>query len=97
MRVEPLSALLAYDPTTRRTLLVEVEFEGAEAAEAGGTWSWDGVTWTEHHSVPTVVGAFGVTEPVVAAERPLTLLGGPQDSGAYRDSWTWDGSAWRRS
>ena len=97
VRVEPLSALLAYDPTTRRTLLVEVEFEGAEAAEAGGTWSWDGVTWTEHHSVPTVVGAFGVTEPVVAAERPLTLLGGPQDSGAYRDSWTWDGSAWRRS
>ena len=95
--VDPLSALLAYDSTTRRTLLVEVEFQGADGADAGGTWSWDGVDWTEHHSVPAVVGAFGVTQPVVAAERPLTLLGGPQDSGAYRDSWTWDGSAWRRS
>lgn len=95
--MEPLSALLAYDPTTRRTLLVEVEFEGAEGAQLGGTWSWDGDTWTEHHSVPAVVGAFGVTQPVVATERPLVLLGGPQDAGAYRDAWGWDGSVWRRS
>jgi hypothetical protein len=97
VRVEPLSAVLAYDPTTRRTLLVEVEFQGVDGAQAGGTWAWDGETWAEHHSVPAVVAAFGVTEPVVAAGRPLTLLGGPQDSGAYRDAWAWDGGAWRRS
>lgn len=97
VEVEPLSALLAWDPATGRTLLVEVEFQDVDGAPAGGTWTWDGATWTEHHSSPAVAGAVGVTQPVVAGERPLVLLGGPQDAGAYRDAWAWDGSAWRRS
>ena len=74
------------------------DFTSAPTAwtNVSGTWTWDGATWTEHHSVPAVVSAFGVAEPVIAAERPLVLLGGSQDAGAYRDAWTWDGVTWRR-
>jgi hypothetical protein len=93
--VEPLSARLAYDPATRATLLVEAEFEGADGHPAGGTWSWDGVTWTEHHAAPPVVGAVDVTDPVATTEGRLVLVGGPLGPDAYREAWAWDGSAWR--
>ncbi|HEV7467858.1 MAG TPA: hypothetical protein VGP96_16290 [Candidatus Dormibacteraeota bacterium] len=97
VRVEPLSALLAYDPGTNRTLLVESEFLDVDGRPAGGTWSWDGRSWTEHHSAPPVVAAFGVTAPLASREGRLVLVGGSLGRGAYRDAWEWDGSAWRRS
>ncbi len=97
VRVEPLSAVMAYDPGTRRTLLVESEFLDVEGRPAGGTWTWDGRSWSEHHSTPPVVAAFGVTTPLVARERRLVLVGGSLGRGAYREAWGWDGSAWRRS
>ncbi|MEA2671945.1 MAG: hypothetical protein QOG45_2165 [Chloroflexota bacterium] len=97
VRVEPLSALLAYDPGTNRTLLVESEFLDVDGRPAGGTWSWDGRSWTEHHSAPPVVAAFGITAPLATREGRLVLVGGSLGRGAYRDAWAWDGSAWRRS
>ena len=95
--VEPLSAVIAEDPATGRTLLVDVEFQGTAGAAEGGTWVWDGHAWTERHSVPGVVGAFDVTQPLPARDPGLVLIGGPQDAGAYRQVWAWDGSAWRRT
>jgi hypothetical protein len=97
VRVEPLSAMMAYDPGTNRTLLVETEFLDVGGRPAGGTWSWDGRSWTEHHTAPPVVAAFGVTAPLAALEGRLVLLGGSLGGGAYREAWGWDGSAWRRS
>jgi hypothetical protein len=97
VRVEPLSAVMAYDPGTNRTLLVESEFLDVEGRPAGGTWTWDGRSWTEHHSAPPVVAAFGVTTPLAALEGRLVLVGGSLGRGAYREAWGWDGSAWRRS
>jgi len=42
-----------------------------------------------------VVSAFGVTQPVAAADGGLVVLGGAAGAG-YRQAWAWDGTAWRR-
>ena len=82
---------LAYDSVRKLTYL----FGGS--VDSTDTWSWDGRSWTEHHSAPPVVAAFGVTAPLASREGRLVLVGGSLGRGAYRDAWEWNGSAWRRS
>jgi hypothetical protein len=98
VEVEPFTATVIADPYTARVVLVESEFEDSFGPIRGGTWIWDGRTWSRiPGDVPDLLAAFDVTEPVwVAGGRLLGLAGGPVDTLAYRHVWTLRGTAWSR-
>ena len=81
---------MAYDAATRTAVL----FGGASVKtgrDAGGTWTWDGSTWTKQAPAasPPAWGAAGMAYD--AATHSVVLFGGPNG-----DTWTWNGSTWAK-
>jgi hypothetical protein len=90
----------AYDPLTRQTVM----FGGLSAeGTLPDTWSWDGLTWTQHHSAVSPHGRFDGLMAFDPAVGGIVLIGGnpnvPIDASTdadIRSTWVWQGSSWRR-
>ncbi len=103
-RLEPSprsGAALAYDPVTRTTIL----FGGQTADDIiGDTWSWNGSGWTRLHpsaSPPARAWAAlafdtGTGRLVLFGGTGPTARGGGDVCRCFGDTWTWDGTTWRR-
>ena len=63
------------------------------SANDGGTWTWNGSTWTQR-----ALGAPPARNDASMAYDPATgqvvLFGGQNTTGFLDDTWTWDGSNW---
>lgn len=97
--VEQLTATMTDDPADSTVVLVEEQFNDQVAENRGGTWTWDGVTWTHHLGpVPPIVHAFDVTQPAwTHTHTGVALLGGARVGTSYDVEWTWDGLVWSRA
>lgn len=82
---------MAYDPAIGKPVLVPGL--DAHAEPLGGTWTYDGTTWTPvASSGPTVSGASMAFDPAIGQ---LVLFGGQTGSGnPVSDTWTYNGTAW---
>ncbi len=81
---------MAYDPTRKRTILVDT------AANVGVTYLFNGTTWT---TPSTATPALFL--PSLAADRNgnVVLFGGlaPGASAASDETWVWNGSTWTKA
>ena len=101
------NSAMAYDPASHQIVLVggyTHDFNNdTSAAPTGGTWLWNGTTWTQ--AVPSLspsprYGASLAYDPDLGA---VVLFGGATGGGfqtpaaplsVFDDMWSWDGSAW---
>jgi hypothetical protein len=61
------------------------------------TWTWDGTTWTKHHSAVSPIGRTDTSMAYDAARQQVVLFGGSDPGGGSTDqTWTWDGVRWMR-
>jgi hypothetical protein len=94
--VESISATITDDLSSGTVVLVEEQFIDQSGEDRGGTWTWDGATWSHHAgSVPDVVHAFDVAQPVwFPRSVGVDIVGGPRQGDSYDASWFWDGLVW---
>jgi hypothetical protein len=85
------SAGVAYDVARARVVV----FGGYMRGYVGGTWEWDGRTWSR----PTETGPSARNSPALVydeARRQVVLFGGDRGpEGALGDTWVYDGQQWR--
>lgn len=90
----------AYDPLSGQTVM----FGGlSNDGTLPDTWSWDGMSWTEHHSAIAPHSRFDGLLAFDPAVGGLVLIGGdpkaptsPAIDADIRSTWVWQGSIWRR-
>ena len=83
-------ARMAYDEARRQVVLFEFD----------GTWTWDGTTWTQQHPSETPEWKNFMAMAYDGARERVVLFGGKFPLGpgfATGETWTWDGSTWRRA
>ena len=76
---------------------------GGQGSRDGGdlvrkdTWTWDGATWTKHHSAVSPIGRMDAGMAYDDARQQVVLFGGLDQTGSAIDqTWTWDGLRWIR-
>lgn len=92
------SPRLAYDSIRKRTVLLgSSQHIGFDYRPITNTWEWDGNNWSVHTNAPPPrVQSAMAFDPI----RGVTVLFGGSDyeNNAYlNDTWTWDGTLWRRA
>jgi hypothetical protein len=94
-------ASMAYDPATSTTVLFGGDV-GNLSHPIGGTWTWDGSTWTQQAPATSPSVRDLAAMAYDAATGTIVLFGGfgktgaLGNSGALGDTWTWNGSTWTR-
>jgi hypothetical protein len=94
--VESITATFTDDLADGTAVLVEEQFVDQTGEDRGGTWTWDGKTWSHHAGeVPNIVHAFDVAEPLWYPHGDgLDIVGGPRQGDTYNATWHWDGTVW---
>jgi hypothetical protein len=93
--VDPVTEVMAGDPSTGTVVLLERTFQDVSGANAGGTLVWDGTTWTDHYglALPEADTAYGdaalYIDPGLGR---LVLLS--STSHDFSQEWMWTGVAW---
>lgn len=64
---------------------------GIQAGCLGGTWTWNGFTWTKRHPATSPDARGGASMAYDAATGTVVLFGGvlSDGTGVYDDTWTW--------
>ncbi len=58
------------------------------------TWTWDGVSWTQHSPAVTPPARLLAGMVYDATRQQVVLFGGVGTHEVLGDTWTWDGSTW---
>ena len=92
---------MAYDPTTKQTVLFGGQVSGSDGTFLGDTWIWNGGKWAEAHPQNSPSPRFGARSLAYdGANGNLVLFGGSGGVGppfaTENDTWTWDGSTWHQ-
>lgn len=94
------SAGMAYDEGRRRVVLHGgIPAFGPEMRPSDRTWEWDGRAWTEVKSQGGAAGPGGLASMAMAYDpvrRHVVLFGGINKDGMAGETWSWDGTTWRR-
>jgi hypothetical protein len=63
---------------------------------SGGTWTWDGTTWTKQHPATSPPARSDASMAYDAATGTVVLFGGccTKLRGPLDDTWTWNGTTW---
>jgi outer membrane protein assembly factor BamB len=96
-------AALAYDPATGSVVL----FGGCCATSGffdNDTWTWNGSTWTQQHSVAFPPGRVGAVLAYDSQLREMVLFGGYGSPCNFptgqctllSDTWVWNGTTWAK-
>jgi hypothetical protein len=87
-----VNASMAYDPVTRRLLLVGTYLPNGSGFLGGAmdSWSWDGTTWRQLH--PTNDPDPDLYSAAVDAARHQVIL--HRGGAPLVATWTWDGTNW---
>ncbi|MCA8948384.1 MAG: hypothetical protein KDE27_02710 [Planctomycetes bacterium] len=87
---------LAWDPVLSRVLLFGGSFTvGLSSTYYNDTWSYDGLTWTQHNPAtsPSPRVLHGLASDL--ARQRIVLFGGAGGTGGtFGDTWEWDGANW---
>jgi hypothetical protein len=88
------SSAMAADPSTGHVVL----FGGCCASTPvllplGGTWTWNGGTWTEQHPAPSPEARFFATAATDPAGHAVVLFSGQAATSTPADTWTLNLSA----
>jgi hypothetical protein len=67
---------------------------GGRVRPIGGTWVWDGSTWTMKSTPVSPTPRHGAAIAYDAATGNVILFGGYSGNGRTADTWVWNGSAW---
>jgi hypothetical protein len=59
-----------------------------------GTWTWDGMTWTEQHPVRSPSARQWPGMAYDSFRHNVVLFGGTSGGYDLGDTWTWDGTNW---
>lgn len=86
LNASPHEASVAWDPTTRETLML-----GSAPRSTNTTWGWDGQRWSLHLP-PATPPDRERYQLVTDTQRNTVLLFGGQ---GFNDTWEWDGATWR--
>ena len=90
-------AAMAYDPSFRSVVLYGGLIpDGAEGAESGDTWMWDGRDWTELIAGNTGPGLRYGAAMVTAATHVILFGGHDFNTRYFGDAWVLAGSTWVR-
>ena len=73
---------MAYDAATGTVVLFGGD--GSAPARLGGTWTWDGTTWTKQHPATSPPARSGASMAYDAATGTVVLFGGIRQHGAAR-------------
>jgi hypothetical protein len=77
---------MAYDAATGTVVL----FGGFNLRDLGGTWVWDGSTWTQQHPTTSPPARWLAPMTYDAATGTVVLFGGdPQTGNDLGDTWVW--------
>ena len=79
---------MTYDAATRNIVL----FGGFNGGPLGGTWTWDGSTWTKQHPATSPSARSGASMAYDAATGNAVMFGGRGDNGLPSTTWTWGSS-----
>jgi hypothetical protein len=90
-----IASAMAYDAATGTVVL----FGGADFVNniehyVGGTWTWDGTTWTKQHPVTSPSARAAMVMAYDPATGAVVLFGGGNSNGQLGNTWTWDGTTW---
>jgi galactose oxidase-like protein len=85
-------AAIAYDGQRKNVVL----FGGLAGPAVEGTWTWDGIHWTQQTPSRGPSPRYGATMTYDAGRGLVVLFGGNGGSGCCQltDTWTWNGSDW---
>jgi hypothetical protein len=86
---------MAYDPATSTTVLFGGDV-GNLSQPIGGTWTWDGSTWTQQAPATSPSVRDLAAMAYDAATGTIVLFGGFGKTSGFRDTWTWDGTTWAK-
>ena len=95
-------ASMAYDEATGTIVLFGGEWTalGAQVPHVlGGTWTWDGTTWTKQASAASPSARYAASMAYDAATGTIVLFSGYGASFpplSFGGTWTWDGSTWTK-
>ena len=88
-------ASMAYDAATGNVVLFGGGSNDGGCCKLGGTWVWDGTTWTQRHPATSPPARSLASMAYDAATGNVVLFGGVgRDGGASGDTWVWDGTTW---
>jgi len=78
---------VSYDPATGNVVM----FGGGSSALYGGTWAWDGSTWTQQHPAAHPPAMSYPAKAYDAATSNVVMFGGHGDGShtAFSDTWIW--------
>jgi hypothetical protein len=89
---------LAYDAATYNVVLFGGGSEPGGDGVLGDTWIWDGLakTWAPRRPASSPPARSGCAVAYDAATNTVVLFGGTTQwgSGAFGDTWSWNGSTW---
>jgi hypothetical protein len=94
--LDPLTAVMADDPSSGAVVLLETTFQAAVSGdETGGTLLWNGATWTDHDSLalPSADTAYGDAALYEDADIGRLVVLSSTDHDFSR-MWMWTGAAW---
>lgn len=77
---------MAFDVATGQLVLLD--------SVNGGTWTWNGTTWTPQTPSATPSARAGAVMAYDAATKQLILFGGQSGPNLLNETWTWTGSNW---
>ena len=90
-------ASMAYDAATRTVVLFGGFGRARYGPTFGGTWTWDGSTWTKQHPATSPPARWDAPMAYDAATGTVVLFGGFDSIGdPSGGTWTWDGSTWTK-
>ena len=73
-----------------------VQYSATESCTDGGTWTWNGDTWSQASGAQPIV-RFGTGLAYDSARHRTVLYGGIDCAGSGpSDTWEWDGTDWQQ-
>jgi hypothetical protein len=82
---------IAYDFVRDQVVLF-----GGGKIMGGGTWIWDGSSWSQLTPAHWPSARHGMGMVYDAARAQVVLFGGVGDAGILGETWTWDGTDWTK-
>ncbi|HUP70243.1 MAG TPA: kelch repeat-containing protein [Acidimicrobiales bacterium] len=92
-------ASMAYDAARQRVVLFGGGRAGTSLTASAETWSWNGITWTQHSPPASPSARWHSAMAYDAKRERVVLFGGRGATGitgsVVGDTWTWDGTTWQ--
>ncbi len=89
---------IAYDPASQQLVLFGGQYDTANGPVAyGGTWTWNGSTWSKLAPATSPSARYGASMAYDAATGTLVLFGGTTGQpGSFGGTWSWNGTTWAK-